>query len=126
VEAAYRRFWVVSWRLDANPEARWRPVLAAVAADPELTRVLEGTRAQKRQGITRYGQVVSRPTVISVSGATARVRDCQGADKSGQADARTGRRTTVGVARNPLAGSLARGADGQWRVTDIRFPGGRC
>ena len=126
VEAAYRRFWVVSWRLDTNPEAQWRSVLSAVAADPELTRVLEGTRAQKRRGITRYGAVVPRPTVVAINDATAQVRDCQGADKSGQADARTGRRMTVGVARNPLIGALTRGADGRWRITDIRYPGGRC
>jgi len=116
----------VSWRLDAQPETRWRQVLSAVAADPELTRVLEGTRAQKRSGVTRYGQVVARPAVVAVTGATARVRDCQGADRSGQADARTGRRITVGVARNPLNGYLARGSDGRWRVSDIRYPGGRC
>jgi hypothetical protein len=126
VEAAYRRFWAVSWRLDSHPEAQWRQVLSTVAVDPELTRVLEGTRAQKRNGITRYGEVVPRPTVVAITGATARVKDCQGGDKSGQADARTGRRTTVGVARNPLDGFLTRGADGRWRVTDIRYPGGRC
>jgi len=126
VEAAYRRFWAVSWRLDAYPEPRWRQVLSTVAADPELTRVLEGTRAQKRTGVTRYGQVTPRPAVVAVTGATARVRDCQGADRSGQADARTGRRVTVGVARNPLNGLLTRGSDGRWRVSDIRYPGGRC
>jgi len=126
VEAAYRKFWAVSWRLDTQPEAHWRQVLSAVAADPELTRILEGTRAQKNRGITRYGEVISRPTVVSISGASARVRDCQGADKSGQADVRTGRHLTVGVARNPLTGSLARGADGRWRVSDIRTGSGRC
>jgi len=126
VEAAYRRFWAVSWSLDSHPEAQWRQVMSAVAADPELTRVLEGTRAQKRNGITRYGEVAPRPTVVSITGATARVRDCQGADRSGQADARTGRRMTVGIARNPVNGSLVRGADSRWRVTDVRYPGGRC
>lgn len=126
VEAAYRQFWVVSWQLDRHPKARWRQVLSAVAADPELTRVLEGTRAQQRRGITRYGQVASRPSAVTVNGTTARVRDCQGADRSGQADARTGRRLTVGVPRSPVTGSLVRGADHRWRVSDIHYPGGRC
>jgi hypothetical protein len=127
VEAAYRRFWAVSWSIDKQPSARWRSILASVATEPVLTRLVERTGLQVRNGITRYGQVIPHPTVSPINGArTVTVRDCQDAHAAGQADRRTGEAKTVGVARSPVVGALVRGPDGVWRVSDIRYTEGTC
>jgi hypothetical protein len=126
VESAYRRFWVVSWDVDKQPASRWRAVLATVSVDPELTRLYAGTKAQQQAGIRLYGQVHARPTVRQVAGNRATVSDCQDASKAGQADARTGKPKTVGVARSPVEATMLRGADGAWRVSDVRYTGGSC
>src|SRR6266568_5977035 len=62
-EQAYARFWPVAWDIDKSPQPRWRPLLAAVATDPVLTRLLSTAGIQARQGITRYGMVT--PHVVS-------------------------------------------------------------
>lgn len=126
VEAAYRRFWSVSWDVDKQPPARWRSLLASVSVDPELTRLYAGTRAQQAAGIRLYGRVVPRPSAGRLVGSRADLSDCQDASKAGQADARSGARKTVGVARTPVTASLVRGSDGVWRVSDIRYTGGSC
>jgi hypothetical protein len=127
VEGAYQRFWTVSWRIDGQPPERWRSVLAAVATEPVLTRLVERTGLQVRDGITRYGRVIPHVTAVSIDAAgRATVRDCQDAHAAGQADRRTGGRKTVGVARSPVVGTLVRGSDGLWRVADIRYIGGGC
>ena len=125
--AAYTRFWRVSRTFDRRyPQRSWRHVLGEVAADPALSLVLAQATAQARNRITLYGTVVPHPTVTLRGGARAGVRDCQDASRAGQADAVTGRRRTVGVARNPITAALALGADGRWRVASVDFPGGSC
>ena len=128
VEAAYRRFWAVGQTFDHDyPPSQWREVLARVATDPLLSRALSGARLQRGHGIVLYGQVILRPTVVSVSpDGRARVSDCQDTSRTGQADAKTGRRRTVGVPRTPVRATLVRGRDGQWRVSDVDYVGGRC
>jgi len=128
VEAAYREFWAVGQSFDRDyPPNRWREVLARVATDPVLSRALAGARLQREHGIVLYGRVILRPTVVSVSAdGRARVSDCQDTSRTGQADARTGKRRTVGVPRAPVKAALARGADGRWRVSDLNYVGGGC
>jgi len=128
VERAYREFWRLQAVFDSRyPESQWRQVLGRVAVDPELTRSVSGARLQHRQEIRVYGQVYPRPTVLPVTGRTvATVRDCADASHAGQADASTGRPRSVGVARMPVLATVVRAADGRWRVSDLRFPGGTC
>ena len=128
VDAVYRRFWVLEASFDSRyPAARWRAVLSAVAADPVLTRLLDGAAAQQRQGIRIYGQAVPRPAIPAIGGrAAVRVADCQDDSRTGQADARTGRPRSVGVARTPVVAVVVRGQDGRWRVSDVHYVGGRC
>jgi hypothetical protein len=127
VEVAYRRYWQVSRDLDQRyPRRAWRRVLAQVAADPALSLVLARTAAQTRNRTTLYGAVVPHPTVALHGPAAAGVRDCQDASRAGQADAVTGARRTVGVARNLVTAQLIRGGDGRWRVSSVSFPGGSC
>ena len=57
VEAAYRRFWQVSRTFDRRyPMRRWREVLGAVAADPELSLVLANAERQRRDGSSCTGR----------------------------------------------------------------------
>lgn len=126
VEAAYRRFWSVSWDVDKQPPARWRSLLASVSVDPQLTRLYAGTKAQRAAGIRLYGRVVPRPSVGRIGGGRAEVTDCQDASHAGQADARTGAPKTVGVARAPVTASVVHGSDGGWRVAEVRYRGGSC
>jgi hypothetical protein len=128
VEQAYRQFWLVTWSVDREyPASDWRRVVAEVAVDPELGLVVSGRQRLRQNGLTSYGEPVPHPRVLPVLGAgVARVRDCQDASHSGQAEVATGRARTVGVARNPVEAVLVRGADGRWRVSRISFPGGSC
>jgi hypothetical protein len=128
VEVAYRRFWQVEASFDRDyPPGRWRAVLAAVAVDPVLTRLVAGATVQQRRGITLYGQIVPRPQVGPVLGrGSVRVTDCQDGSRTGQAEAATGRRLSVGVARMPVVATVVRGSDGGWRVAEVRYVGGRC
>jgi hypothetical protein len=109
------------------PEGDWPRVLSWVAVEPELSLVLASTRQQERIGIKVYGYVIPHPAVQPINGSDrAQVTDCQDASKSGQADAKTARPRTVGVPRNPVTAVLVRGADGRWRVSSIKHPGGSC
>lgn len=127
VEAAYTQFWPRSLQVAQKPEDAWRDALAAVAVDPQLSTTLSGMRQQKAAGLTTYGEVTVRISSVEVAGATAKVVDCQDASHAGQADARTGDRKTVGVPRMPVHATLVRDtADGQWKVSQIDFPGGAC
>ena len=126
MERAYREYWVVSRTFDRQyPQRRWREVLGRVAADPQLSIVLSAARIQRRNGIALYGAVIPHPTVQPVNGSTtATVRDCQDASHAGQAQ--NGKPRSVGVAGNPVVGTLTRGPDGLWRVSRVHYPGGRC
>ncbi|WP_148311471.1 hypothetical protein [Amycolatopsis japonica] len=127
VEAAYSAFWSRTLQTDDEPEDSWRAAMAAVAVDPQLTTTLNAMRAQKQAGIKVYGDVTARIQSVQVDGASAIVRDCQDASRTGQADAATGDPKTVGVPRNPVSADLKRdSSDGRWRVAKVAFPGGTC
>lgn len=128
VEAVYRRFWVVEASFDADyPQPRWALVLAEVAADPVLTRLVETAAVQHRNGIRVYGQVMPHPQIPVIGGRSLiTVLDCQDDSHTGQADARTGVPRSVGVARTAVVATMRRGADGRWRVSDARYTGGEC
>jgi hypothetical protein len=125
VTASYERFWSTSWSLGAGPPEEWEPQLRLVAVDPQLIQLLEGYRLQRERKITLYGQVVPHVTSVEVGGDQARVRDCQDASQAGQADATTGQRKTVGVARTPVDARMVR-VNGAWKVAQITYPGGEC
>jgi hypothetical protein len=109
---AYRRFWAVASTVDSQPQPRWRTVLAAVAAEPLLSRLLSGLEAQKAAGDRQYGVVVTRPVVVRIEADQTSIVDCQDASKSGLLDTTTELPTTVGSARTPVAATMQHGADG--------------
>ncbi|MYW91657.1 hypothetical protein G3I59_13840 [Amycolatopsis rubida] len=127
VETAYRQFWHSTFHTSDKPESTWHDAVAAVAVDPQLTTALGAMQTQKQAGITVYGDVTARIVSVQINGASAKVVDCQDTSKAGQADAKTGKRKTVGVPRNPVNADLKRdSADGRWKVAQVTFPGGTC
>ncbi len=102
-------------------------MLGQAAVDPALSRAVAAAEVHQREGITLYGLVVPHPTAITFSGANrASLTDCQDAHAAGQADARTGRHKTVGVARSPVQATAVRSGDGAWRISEATYTGGKC
>jgi hypothetical protein len=126
VTAAYHRLWVVAETISGRPSALWREVLSTVAAEPLLTQLNDGYRAQRDAGRRDYGTVVPHPSVVAVDGGRASVLDCQDASRSGELDLDTGLPRSVGHARTPLAATLSYGADRRWRVSQLRYLDGSC
>lgn len=127
VETAYRAFWPTLTSFDRRyPEAQWKTVLSRVSVDPQLSQAIAVAKEQRRNGITLYGQPQPRTPRIAIdSRAKATLADCVDFSRSGQADAKTGQRKTVGLARTPVTLTLTKGVDG-WRVSNVTFPGGKC
>jgi hypothetical protein len=123
---AYNRFWTIASTLDSQPPDRWRPLLTTVAADPLLTRVLDGLTAQTAAGVHQFGTVRTRPTLVSQTAQLVSIVDCQDASHSGTLDTRTGLPDTAGSPRTPIAASLTRDPNGHWRVTEARYLPGPC
>jgi hypothetical protein len=126
ITQAYVNFWAVGNKAIHDDPATWRTELTVVAADPQLSLMLDNLNRLHSQSKTVYGATQERVTRIDVDGAKATVSDCQDASGTGQADAVTGQRKTVGVPRSPVSGRLERGPDGKWRVAEISYPGGEC
>ncbi len=123
---AYRRFWAVASTVDSQPEPGWRALLAAVTAEPLLSRLVSGLEAQAASGSRQYGAVVTHPTVVHVDADRASIVDCQDASRSGLLDTATGLPSTVGSPRTPVAATLLRDPNGVWRVSDARYLDGGC
>jgi hypothetical protein len=126
VEQAYRRFWDVAQDLDQNPEDHWRTALADVAADPVLSRILDGLHRRVRAGYRQYGTVVPHLTVVELGARRASVLDCQDASATGEIDTSTGLLTNRGRAHTPITATLTRGDDARWRLTDASYLPGDC
>ena len=82
------------------------------------------TRARSNsKGWDTYGEFKSRiswPQPVNGK-TTAVIADCQDASQAGSLETSTGKKTTVGVERNPLQGTFVRGQDGVWRVDQVYY-----
>jgi hypothetical protein len=127
VENAYTQYWPRSAQTPHKPEDTWHDEMTAIATEPQLSTILEAMHRNKNAGLTTYGDVTVRVSLVEITGNNAKIVDCQDASRAGQADARTGDRKTVGVQRMPVHATLVRdAADGQWKVSQLDFPGGAC
>lgn len=106
--------------------AQWHDQLAEVAAEPQLSRMVDNLKALQSRSLTVYGSPEDHVTKIDVVGNSATVQDCQDASATGQADAKTGDRKTVGIPHSPVVARMQHGTDGKWRVAEISYPGGTC
>lgn len=125
VAESYERFWRLSQAVPHHPVEQQRPELASVATGSLTNTMLGNLEQQRTRGVTLYGDIQSRVSEVGIEGSRAVVTDCQDASRSGQADA-SGQPRTVGLARNPVSGTLHRDPDGQWRMARIDYPGGSC
>jgi hypothetical protein len=126
VKRAFLHFWSVSNGVIQERDGAWRLELAVVAVEPQLSRMVDNLNSLKAHGLGPYGTTTEYVTNVEVKGDTATVTDCQDASQSGQLDIKTGKRTTVGIPRNPVMGRMQRDTVGEWRVAEISFPGGTC
>lgn len=127
VEVAYTQFWPRSLAVPNAPEDTWRDAMAALAVDPQLSTTLEAMRRNKQVGVKPYGDVTTRISSVDIRGDRAMVNDCQDGSRSGQADATTGDRKTVGSPHIPIHAQMVRDTvDGQWKVSQLEYPGGPC
>jgi hypothetical protein len=124
---AYQEYWTVLGLLDEQPTARWPGVVAAVAADPELTRQLVAAANRRALGLRRRGEPTSH--IVAVQGAlttNATIVDCQDAGTVTQSDT-TSRAVTAGASRTRVTAHLVRPTDyGTWRVADVCYSSSPC
>jgi hypothetical protein len=126
IAAAYEQFWRQLHDVAGKPDSEWRRELGEVATDPQLSTTLQGLGLLRQQSLTLYGQETARVSSVEVDGDRATLVDCQDGSTAGQAETPSGKRKTVGIARNPVTTSLVRGPDRRWRVSEIKYPGGEC
>lgn len=70
--------------------------------------------------------MINRITDVDIDGDEATVEDCQDTSETGQADAETGERKTVGVERAPTRARMERSGAGEWKVAEVTHPDGEC
>jgi hypothetical protein len=126
VLTAYRGFWdaVVAANKAADPAA---PGLAAVAADPELSRVRATVSRNKIQKLSLRGEVAHTPKPPTVSGTTATLEDCYDISDWNPVNLTTGKPIEVtdesGTGRYRARYTLRR-SGASWLVVDQKALGG--
>ena len=123
IETAWAQYWVTSSQAISQPPAEQKKLLSAVAVNPALQLVLDSTAKFNKNGWTDYGSVSHRPYWSTpVNGkSTAVMGDCMDDSKAGSMDIKTGKKLTVGVARDNTRVTLVKGTDSGWRVKKIEY-----
>jgi len=122
VLAGYRAFWA-AYLQAANPMSPLAPPLAAHATGSELSTVAKAFLAYKDAGDVIRGTFDLDPTVASVNGPNAVVRDCYGDNthlygpSGAQLDTSSGKRHLIAVDLQ---------LDGTWRVSQITHLADGC
>jgi hypothetical protein len=121
VIAAYTGYFPVLTAAEAAGPSRAKAMLAPYAAQPYLNHVLSRMAAYRSRHEVSVGHLVPHVMHVRVRGARAQLRDCQDASHAALADSRTGRVIphTWGSPHTYLIATLARGSDGQWRLTSL-------
>lgn len=119
VTVAYRSLYPLGQRAEQTEAASRRTILARVATEPLLSRMLRGIAALRATDRVTWGTPVVHAFEVKVEDKRATLHDCQDATRTGQADARTGRHLTHGKSRTHLVATLNRGEDGVWRVSTL-------
>jgi hypothetical protein len=124
VALAYRAYW--SSIEFFGRTANWRsPLLKCWMTGAALRNVIQNYRSFEIKGWTLRGSVLLNPTVTSVSGHTARIRDCQDASRLLAYDS-AGHPVSQGVSRFDRADVTLMNEEGQWKVSDLRVVRGGC
>ena len=123
VEAAWNRFWDAALSVVRTPDSQRDALMSSVAVDPIRSEILTEARDAETQGLDRYGTITSHPywNQSIDGGMTAVIEDCQDSSQSGMLDKSSNEKKTVGVSRNNTRGSLEKGPDGIWRVSNVFY-----
>lgn len=123
VEAQWVKSWDVYLAIAATPASDREALVDTVAVDPARANMLSDAGKFDSQGLQTYGALghrISWPQPIN-GARTALITDCQDASQSGSFKTATGDKVTVGVQRDHYQGSLVKGDDGVWRVTEVFY-----
>ena len=124
VLAAYRAFWD-AYIAASNPMNPEHPALAERAAGEELDTVRRTLLARKSAGEVFQGTMNLSPTIITVTGDRATVRDCHD-DNLVVVDAATGAvKEPDDPVRKLVTVTLTR-VEGVWKVTGIKLESEGC
>jgi hypothetical protein len=126
VLAAYGKFFAGQAAISAAPADRRKTLLAPFTTDPELSQLAGSMNEAQAGGMVSYGAPVVHPKVTKGSGDTATVADCQDASGTGLKKASGGKIATSGEAHDSVSTTMIRGADGQWRVSDVEYQTAPC
>ena len=117
VQQAWAKFWSVYVGMHRLPAAQVGPAIAAVAVTPTLQLMKTELTLFAETHLDNYGHVVNHVYETTVkSPTTAVVKDCMDQSQFGSLYTTTGKKRTVGVARDDTTASLVKGSDGTWRV----------
>lgn len=126
VETAYLRYWaaVIGAHRAADPKSA---ALAAVAADPQLSKVRLTVERNRLQQVSLRGQVTHQVSAPTIAGATATLEDCYDISDWDPVNLRTGAAIDAaeegGTGRYRARYTLRRAGAG-WRVTTESALGG--
>ncbi|WP_433432252.1 hypothetical protein [Nonomuraea sp. CA-141351] len=126
VATAYRNLYVSGQQAERTSPERRRPLLANVATQPLLDRMVRGIAALQATGRVTWGNPVLHTFDVKVNGDKASLHDCQDATETGQADAKTGERLTHGTTDTHLVVTFRKGEDGAWRASTLEQVDGPC
>jgi hypothetical protein len=123
VEAAWAKFWGVNTRLFAIPSSQIKPEIAAVAVDPTREQMLSQISVFRSLKQGQYGYVINHPywTRPIAGKSTAVMRDCLDGSHSGTLSLTTGKKLTVGPARDNARATFVRDGAGVWRVQLVEY-----
>lgn len=119
VVAVYRDLYSSGQLAERTPANGREPILARVAAQPLLNRMLRGIAALQATDRVTWGSPVIHTFNVAIKDDRATLHDCQDATGTGQADAKTGERLTHGKSGTHLVATLRKGKDGAWRISTL-------
>ncbi len=127
-EAVWHKVDTLARTMQTLPAEQVKPVLAAVAVDPALSRLQAQYTQFRAEGKVGYGTnilYISWPKPIN-GADTAMLDDCQDGSQAGYQDAKTGNKLTVGTVNTPVQVTLNRTEQG-WKVAQADLvTGGTC
>ena len=120
VQQAWSKFWSVYVGMHRMPAAEVGVALEAVTVNPTLQLMKTTLTLFREAHLDDYGYVVSHVYATTVkTPTTAVVKDCMDQSHFGSVYTTTGKKRSVGVARDNTTASLVKGSDGTWRVQNI-------
>lgn len=123
VEASWARFWALSGRLASASRSSVGAEIAAVAVEPTKSQMMTQFNLFQSLKQGQYGYVVNHPYwTQSIGGkSTAVMGDCVDGSHSGTLSLVTGKKLTVGPARDNARATFVQDASGTWRVRLVEY-----